>query len=405
MSTLLNRLRPLSVYTDGGRVISEVAKSGVIIFRSHSGEVEFLLIHRRKHNDWSFPKGHVESGEGLMEAAMREVGEETNVQPMILGQLTDLAYLNNENQSVRLAMFLGCMLDQDAILSHGQDGEDSAWVSLSKVEKILSYGNLRKYFRNFVLPLFEKKKLNTSPSIAIVFSEIEPYKNGSQLLVETLKTVGIRSRLKKLNNLKSGKNNHSQMAAIYFLTNCSSAQIASFWCGELEKRYVVNGKFLTLFHSKSVIQALLRRCYVPVPQLAPALFYKKRARRSTILVKSEEHNMRNQQAISGKSTDEPWRVYCERRIEKEEFTEHKISYIAGRLFTKDKRILTKAIKGAHHRIYEYLGLEVFSTDIFVSKKKRKSFFIIDVNPAPAFFHSVEARLAFGSYLMALSRIY
>ena len=39
--------------------------------------------HRKKHPDcWSFPGGHVEEGESLDDALMREVGEELAVRPL-----------------------------------------------------------------------------------------------------------------------------------------------------------------------------------------------------------------------------------------------------------------------------------------------------------------------------------
>lgn len=38
-----------------------------------------LLIHHRKHDTWLQPGGHVESGESVLAAAVREVEEETGV--------------------------------------------------------------------------------------------------------------------------------------------------------------------------------------------------------------------------------------------------------------------------------------------------------------------------------------
>ena len=38
---------------------------------------EIALICRKKQEDYSFPKGHVENGESLKDAAIRESAEET----------------------------------------------------------------------------------------------------------------------------------------------------------------------------------------------------------------------------------------------------------------------------------------------------------------------------------------
>ena len=36
-----------------------------------------LVVHRPRYSDWTFPKGKVDDGESLAEAALREVVEET----------------------------------------------------------------------------------------------------------------------------------------------------------------------------------------------------------------------------------------------------------------------------------------------------------------------------------------
>nr|WP_316527380.1 NUDIX hydrolase [Kitasatospora sp. K002] len=41
------------------------------------GRPRIAVIHRPKYDDWSLPKGKLEPGEGMAEAALREVREET----------------------------------------------------------------------------------------------------------------------------------------------------------------------------------------------------------------------------------------------------------------------------------------------------------------------------------------
>ncbi|MFB6889596.1 NUDIX hydrolase [Kitasatospora sp. NPDC056327] len=41
------------------------------------GRPRIAVIHRPKYDDWSLPKGKLEPGEGVVEAALREVREET----------------------------------------------------------------------------------------------------------------------------------------------------------------------------------------------------------------------------------------------------------------------------------------------------------------------------------------
>ncbi|WP_217135433.1 NUDIX hydrolase [Leucobacter chinensis] len=57
-----------------------VLAAGTVPWRyTKSGGIKVLLIRRRKHNDWSFPKGKLDKGESLPAAAVRETEEETGL--------------------------------------------------------------------------------------------------------------------------------------------------------------------------------------------------------------------------------------------------------------------------------------------------------------------------------------
>jgi 8-oxo-dGTP pyrophosphatase MutT (NUDIX family) len=46
---------------------------------------ELLVLHHTEEDRWCFPKGHVESGESVEEAALRELEEETGLSGLKLG--------------------------------------------------------------------------------------------------------------------------------------------------------------------------------------------------------------------------------------------------------------------------------------------------------------------------------
>jgi len=54
-----------------------VRAAGGLVMREGRDGAEVLLVHRPRYDDWTFPKGKVDSGESDEDAAMREVEEET----------------------------------------------------------------------------------------------------------------------------------------------------------------------------------------------------------------------------------------------------------------------------------------------------------------------------------------
>ncbi|RIH86028.1 Diadenosine hexaphosphate hydrolase [Meiothermus luteus] len=69
-----------------------VIGAGGVLFNPQ-GEV---LLIRDCMGYWCFPKGHVEGGESLAEAALREVEEETGIRAEIVAELPATRYTNNK---------------------------------------------------------------------------------------------------------------------------------------------------------------------------------------------------------------------------------------------------------------------------------------------------------------------
>ncbi len=69
-----------------------------MVWREGPVGIEVLLVHRPGYDDWTFPKGKLESGECLVECARREVREEAGVSPLIGRYLGHISYLKREGQ-------------------------------------------------------------------------------------------------------------------------------------------------------------------------------------------------------------------------------------------------------------------------------------------------------------------
>jgi len=71
---------------------AEIRAAGAVLYRSGDQGIEVALIHRPRHDDWTFPKGKLEPGEHVLTAAVREVTEETGICPVLGRPLATVRY-------------------------------------------------------------------------------------------------------------------------------------------------------------------------------------------------------------------------------------------------------------------------------------------------------------------------
>jgi 8-oxo-dGTP diphosphatase len=70
----------------------------VVWRRGDDGEVEVLLVHRPKYDDWTLPKGKLDAGETAEEAALREVEEETGLRCRLGEELSTSTYVDRHGR-------------------------------------------------------------------------------------------------------------------------------------------------------------------------------------------------------------------------------------------------------------------------------------------------------------------
>jgi 8-oxo-dGTP diphosphatase len=72
--------------------IEVIRAAGVVLTRGVGKDLEVAVIHRRRRQDWSLPKGKLEPGEHALEAAVRECHEETGYHAVLDVQLPTQHY-------------------------------------------------------------------------------------------------------------------------------------------------------------------------------------------------------------------------------------------------------------------------------------------------------------------------
>ncbi|GAA3324146.1 NUDIX domain-containing protein [Paeniglutamicibacter sp. ZC-3] len=69
-----------------------VRAAGALVWRVVAGELEVLMIHRDRYDDWSWPKGKLDDGETMPECATREVFEEVGLEVQLGIPLPAMTY-------------------------------------------------------------------------------------------------------------------------------------------------------------------------------------------------------------------------------------------------------------------------------------------------------------------------
>jgi 8-oxo-dGTP pyrophosphatase MutT (NUDIX family) len=133
------------------RTVHEVSASGVL-FRRFEGRVQVALIVTQNGEVIGLPKGHVEEGESLEEAALREVQEETGLTGEILAPLGKIEYwfVSGEEEKLRHHKFVHCFLMRYVsgdIRDHDFEVEDVIWTDLDQAGETVTFRNLKPILR------------------------------------------------------------------------------------------------------------------------------------------------------------------------------------------------------------------------------------------------------------------
>jgi 8-oxo-dGTP diphosphatase len=119
-----------------------VAAGGIVVDRNSAGVASVLLAHRPRYDDWSFPKGKLDPGETIEEAALREVKEETGLNCRIVDALQTMRYSYQDRRGrlrpkVVHYFLMGPVSGEIAVNIHEID--DVQWFGLSDALEKLSY--------------------------------------------------------------------------------------------------------------------------------------------------------------------------------------------------------------------------------------------------------------------------
>lgn len=127
------------------------AGGGVLWRCTDDGDLEVAVIHRPRYDDWTLPKGKLMRGEGELEAAVREVSEETGqrVRPgPAIGEIRYRQVRKGEEHDKVVRYWAMEALGGD--FRPSDEVDEVRWLAPSSALPLLTYQRDRDIFQQFL---------------------------------------------------------------------------------------------------------------------------------------------------------------------------------------------------------------------------------------------------------------
>ena len=131
----------------------EVSAGGVVYRRAEGGGIEVALIATHGGERWALPKGLVGKGEGLQDAALREVREETGLDAEIVAPLEPIDYWfwwprgGRKVRHHKVVYYYLMAFRNGDLADHDDEVDDARWFPLEDAIERATYENERGILR------------------------------------------------------------------------------------------------------------------------------------------------------------------------------------------------------------------------------------------------------------------
>jgi 8-oxo-dGTP pyrophosphatase MutT (NUDIX family) len=128
--------------------VSQVSAGGVTFRKDKSG-YKLVIVSILPHLKWQLPKGIVDRGETLEQAAIREVREEAGIEAIIVDTLPTVKYWymgNSRGQRVRFQKFVHFFLMTYVtgnVEDHDSEVGEARWVTVEEALDLLAFKSER----------------------------------------------------------------------------------------------------------------------------------------------------------------------------------------------------------------------------------------------------------------------
>ncbi len=128
-----------------------IRAAGAVLWRAGEDGPRLAVIHRPKYDDWTLPKGKLESGEDFLTAALREVAEETGHGARPGAALGETRYqVTKGGAPQEKVVRYWAMESLGGEFTPGTEVDELRWLSASEVLALLSYDHDREVVQRFL---------------------------------------------------------------------------------------------------------------------------------------------------------------------------------------------------------------------------------------------------------------
>jgi 8-oxo-dGTP pyrophosphatase MutT (NUDIX family) len=125
--------------------VARIPQAGAIVFRSERGEARVLLVRAKSApHPWIFPKGHLERGESMAAAALREANEETGIDGVVVGLAGAPLAFRSKGEDVSVEYYLISLTSE----APSPEGRETRWCTMADALSLLEHDNARKLLEN-----------------------------------------------------------------------------------------------------------------------------------------------------------------------------------------------------------------------------------------------------------------
>jgi 8-oxo-dGTP pyrophosphatase MutT (NUDIX family) len=120
----------------------EIRAAGGIVWRrtSEDSDIEVAVIHRPRYDDWTIPKGKLAKGESFLEAALREVLEETGFKVLPEAELGEVRYTktNSDGLPRPKVVHYWVMKAVSGQFAPTEEVDELRWLTIDEAAKVLT---------------------------------------------------------------------------------------------------------------------------------------------------------------------------------------------------------------------------------------------------------------------------